>query len=74
MAKIVERIFDATTGETTDIERDMTPQELAERQQWENQIAAEAQARAEYETKRSAAVSKLEALGLDENDLKALGL
>jgi len=35
---------------------------------------AEAQAEAEAQAKRSAALSKLEALGLDEDDLKALGL
>ena len=35
--------------------------------------AAEAQAEAEAEAKRSAALAKLEALGLDEDDLKALG-
>lgn len=35
--------------------------------------AAKAQAKAEAEAKRSAALAKLEVLGLDENDLKALG-
>jgi len=34
----------------------------------------EAQAEAEAQAKRSAALAKLEALGLDEDDLKALGL
>ena len=36
--------------------------------------SAEAQAEAEAQAKRSAALAKLEALGLDEDDLKALGL
>ena len=36
--------------------------------------AAEAQAEAQAQAKRSAALAKLEALGLDEDDLKALGL
>ena len=35
---------------------------------------AEAQAQAAREAKRTAALAKLEALGLDEDDLKALGL
>ena len=35
---------------------------------------AKAQAQAEAAAKRSAALAKLEALGLDEDDLKALGL
>ncbi len=36
--------------------------------------AAKAQAKAEAQAKRFAALAKLEALGLDEDDLKALGL
>lgn len=41
---------------------------FAEVDAWKTQQAAEAQA------KRSAALAKLEALGLDEDDLQALGL
>ena len=66
------KIHNVETGEV--IEREMNAEELA---QWEADKAkaeAEAQAKAEAEAKRSAALAKLEALGLDEDDLKALGL
>lgn len=72
--KIIERIFDAQTGETTDIERDMTPQEIADYEANQLQAQQRAQAEAEAQAKRFAALAKLKALGLDEDDLKALGL
>jgi regulator of protease activity HflC (stomatin/prohibitin superfamily) len=56
------------------IERPYTEDELA---QWEKEqaiIAAEAQATAEAAAKKAAAEAKLAALGLDADDLKALGL
>ena len=58
--------------------REMTDDELEqyEKDKLAAQVEAEAkvQAKAEAEAKRSAALAKLEALGLDEDDLKALGL
>ena len=72
--KIIERIVDAITGETTDIEREMTPQEqadfLADKERLEKIALKEMEAQA----KREAAAAKLSALGLDPDDLKALGL
>ena len=48
--KIIERTFDATTGETTDIERDATAEEIAAR----DAVIAEAQAKAEAEAAKAA--------------------
>ncbi len=66
------KIHNAETGEV--IERDMTADELA---QWEAD-KAEAQeiqdAKAQALNKKAAAEAKLAALGLDVDDLKALGL
>lgn len=56
------------------IEREMNGEEL---NQWEtdkNKVKAEAQAQEESQAKREAALAKLAALGLEEDDLKALGL
>ena len=72
--KTIERIFDATTGETTDIERDMTADEVRQHQEFVKRLEAEELERAEAEAKREAALSKLAALGLTADDLKALGL
>jgi len=72
--KIIERIFDAETGSTTDVERDMTEQEftiyqadIIEAELKAQQDAAKAQAKASAE-------AKLAALGLTADDLRALGL
>jgi len=72
--KIIERIYNAATGETNDIERQMTAHELSE-----NKIAvATAQKIATDEAKaklaKETAQAKLTALGLSAEDLKALGL
>lgn len=72
--KILEKIFDAATGEETIIEREMTSEELVAHQAEIKRIEAEAIARAEAKAKREAAFSKLAALGLTSDDLKALGL
>ena len=72
--KTIERIFDAITGETTDIERDMTAQEIAEYEAAIAAAEAKALAQAEAAAKREAALAKLAALGLEPDDLKALGL
>jgi hypothetical protein len=72
--KITERIYDATTGETKDIERDLTADEVAFYETAKVQ-AAERQAKAEQElASKAAAEAKLAALGLTSDDLKALGL
>lgn len=72
--KIIERIFDVETNETKDIERDATDQEIEDFEK----AKAEALVKSELEKvameKRNAALAKLEALGLDEEDLKVLGL
>lgn len=48
--KIIERIYDANSGETTEIERDLTPDEIAEIQA----KTAQAQAKAEAEALKAA--------------------
>lgn len=72
--KIIERIFDANTGQTTDIEREMTQQEIAEHEAAIAKAAAKAQAEAEAAAKKAAAEAKFAALGLNSEDLKAIGL
>lgn len=70
------QIFDYLTGET--IVREMTD---AEQKQRNEEVAAalqakEAKAQAEQQAtqKKAAALAKLEALGLEIDDLKAIGL
>ena len=72
--KIIERIYNAETGETLDIERDANAQEIKENQEAKIRIETILKLEAEAQIKRQNALSKLEALGLDEDDLKALGL
>jgi hypothetical protein len=72
--KTIERIYDATTGETIDIERDMTSQELADYEAAVAKAQARIAADNEKAAKREAALAKLAALGLEPDDLKALGL
>ena len=67
-----EKIVNVETGEET--WRDYTPAEIAEVEAAQAKAAVKAQELADAEAKRTAAAAKLEALGLDENDLKALGL
>jgi hypothetical protein len=72
--KIIERTHNIETGEIVDIERDETAAEKKARLEREAEIVA---ARAEAEAKaakRATALAKLEALGLDEADLTAIGL
>ena len=70
--ELKEKIVNVATGEET--WRDYTDAEIAkvEKAQAELQILADAEAQAE--AKRQAALAKLTALGLEEDDLKALGL
>ena len=72
--KIKVKIYDAETQEETIIEREETAQEKQERTDSENAFIlrqAEAEAKAQAKV---AAESKLAALGLTTNDLRALGL
>ena len=72
--KIIEREFNATTGEETTIERDATPFEKAERDAYEAEVTQSQINRSVAEAARIAAEAKLAALGLTTDDLKALGL
>ena len=72
--KIIEKEFNLETGEETITERDLTYAELAEFQAAQAERESRAQAEAEAQAKRLTAIAKLEALGLNEGDLKALGL
>ena len=72
--KITERIHNIETNEIQDIEREMSEIELAEKLKADEQRAELAQLQAETQAKRTAALAKLEALGLTADDLKALGL
>ena len=65
-----EKIFDATTGEETIVEREENKTEKANRLKSQEKIV-EAEAKAEA---KAAAQAKLEALGLTVEDLQALGL
>ena len=72
--KIIERIYDASTGETNDIERNMDAQELKDYEASIERAEAEAKLSEENAVKKAAAEAKLVALGLDLDDLRALGL
>ena len=65
-------------GDGEFIDREMNDAELAQYELDQADRAArdeaKAEAEAEAKAKRLAALAKLEALGLDEDDLKALGL
>jgi hypothetical protein len=67
-----EKIVIAETGE--EIYRDYTTEQIAEVAKVEAEAQAKAEAQAQAETKRQIALGKLAALGLEEDDLKALGL
>ena len=70
--KIIEKEFNALTGETTVTERDETPQEQAEREAAESRIAklnAEAAAKA---AAKQAGQDKLKALGLTDLEIAAI--
>jgi hypothetical protein len=69
MMKIIERTFNAETGETTDIERDETAQEKAKREAYELEVA---QLKAEAETKATAKAALLAQLGITEEQAKLL--
>jgi hypothetical protein len=67
--KIKQRIHNVATGETEDIERDMTAQELAQWQADKAAIAAEDKALA---AAAAAKAALLEKLGITEDEAKLL--
>ena len=72
--KIIEKEFNATTGEETITERDETAAEKKSREARAKEIAVElAEAEAKAQAKATAE-GKLAALGLTTDDLRALGL
>ena len=72
--KIIEKEFNATTGEETITERDETAAEKKSREARAKEIAVElAEADAKAQAKATAE-GKLAALGLTTDDLRALGL
>ena len=72
--KITEKTFDASTGEETITERDETTAETAHRLELEKKIADKLADKEKAEAAREIAQTKLAALGLTAEDLKALGL
>jgi plasmid replication initiation protein len=67
--KITERTFDATTGETTDVERTLTAKEKADKEAALAQIEADAKARAAKATEKAALLAKL---GITDDEAKLL--
>lgn len=67
--EIIEKIFDAKTGEETIIEREETAQEIAAR---EEDLAREAKFEAKLAAKAAARKPILERLGLTEEEAKLL--
>jgi hypothetical protein len=67
--KIIERIFNAETGETVDIERDETAVEKKEREASEKQLALE---KTEAEAKSTAKTQLLNRLGITAEEAKLL--
>lgn len=72
--KITEKTFNALTGEETITERDETAAETADRLELEKKIADDLAAKEKVDAAREVAQTKLAALGLTADDLKALGL
>lgn len=66
---IVEKNFDVQTGEETIIEREETPQEKAEREQFEVRIAEQNKLASEQAAKRAEILAKL---GITEDEAKLL--
>ena len=70
--ELKEKIVNIATGEES--WRDYTSEEIAEIEKAKIEIEANLAKEAELKAKRQSALIKLQAIGLDENDLKALGL
>jgi hypothetical protein len=67
--KIIERIYDATTGETTEVERTLSAKEKAEKEAALAQIEADSNARAAKATEKAALLAKL---GITDDEAKLL--
>jgi len=67
--KIIERIFNAETGETVDIERDETAAEKKEREISQKQAAI---AKAETDAKNAEKQALLDRLGITADEAKLL--
>lgn len=67
--KITEKIVNAKTGEENIVERDATPQEIAEAQEAQARAEAAAAAIAEAEANRAALLAKL---GITEEEARLL--
>lgn len=72
MADVIET--DYATDPPTVIERDFTPEEIAQIEADKKAAAQAEKDRKAAEARRQAAIAKLTALGLDVEDLQALGL
>ena len=72
--KITEKEYNIQTGEETITERDETAAETANRLELEKQVADNLAAKEKADAAREVAQTKLAALGLTADDLKALGL
>jgi hypothetical protein len=72
--KITEKTFDVLTGKETITEREETVAEKDARLKHEAQILAEKETSQALALARAEAQAKLAALGLNADDLKALGL
>jgi hypothetical protein len=66
---MIKSIFDVETGEYLEVE--LTVEEIAAREAKQERINA---AKAAILAKRESALAKLAALGLEEDDLRVLGL
>lgn len=67
--KIIEKEFNAQTGETTIIERELTVEEIKERKSFQEQSIS---LKAEAEAKAAARQAILDRLGLTEDEAKLL--
>ena len=67
--KIIEKEFNALTGEETITEREETAQEKAKREAWELEVA---QIQAEAEAKAQAKAALLERLGITQDEANLL--
>ena len=70
--KIIEKTFDVNTNEETISERVLTSDEMATIEWLAERVKIGEEERAEAEAKKAAALAKLAALGLTEDDLKAI--
>lgn len=67
--KTTEKIFDVSTGETTIIERDLTPDEIAAHKKAQAEAAERAAKAAEAAAAKAALLAKL---GITEDEAKLL--